>query len=90
MRENGKAGRVDLRGEDGQVDRQAVEGLRAAPDAIAQADQQAAKASRVRDLSKIREKLLVDGEGDASRPRGAGGSAHWRGHLLARGGPPAR
>jgi hypothetical protein len=39
MRENGKAGWAYFRGEDGQVDRQAAEGLRAAPDAVAQADQ---------------------------------------------------
>eukprot|EP00972_Heterocapsa_arctica_P108949 16043592-Heterocapsa_arctica.AAC.1 len=75
MSKNGKAICVNLRGEDGQVDRQAIESSRAASDAVAQADQQAADAPRGCNFSKICKSGLVDGEGDASRPRGAGGPA---------------
>eukprot|EP00972_Heterocapsa_arctica_P020481 3020368-Heterocapsa_arctica.AAC.1 len=68
--QHGEAVRVDLRAQDGQVDRQAVEGDRTAPDAVAQADQQAAKAPRRRDPSKPCECCLRDDELAASSTRG--------------------
>jgi hypothetical protein len=73
MCEDSKAVLVDLRGEDGQVDWQAVEGDRTATDAVAQADDEAAKAPGGCDDLQILQGLLVDDKLSASRPRGAGG-----------------